>query len=169
VPSSCQGPNWCFRSPSQLEALRRQRLICPVRYPDGERGWLVLDYATARRVLADPRFQVYVPRSPVGDSSNASAGSHVLEDVVRQLPGAVISLHPPQHARLRRLQAGYFTVRRVEGLRPTIDQFMVQCLNAMESSGTPADLATQLLSPSPPRRYATCLREERTSRSSFAT
>lgn len=47
---------------------------------------------------------------------------------------------PPVHTRVRRLLAGYFTVRRVAEHRSRIEQIVDECLTDMERTGPPVDL-----------------------------
>jgi cytochrome P450 len=83
-----------------------------VTLADGHDAWLVVGYAEARAALNDPRI------SKDMQAALASGGGVVAEG----LPGPAFARHmlavdPPDHTRLRRLVAGAFSVRRIEGLR----------------------------------------------------
>jgi cytochrome P450 len=111
-----------------------QRPICPLRYPDGHAGWLVTGHALARKILNDPRFSMHPPRLPAGGAVVAALESGP------ESAGDMLLMDPPQHTRLRRLQAGYFTAARVSELRPAIEQIVAERLDAMELAGPPVDL-----------------------------
>ncbi|HEY4019680.1 MAG TPA: cytochrome P450 [Pseudonocardiaceae bacterium] len=96
----------------------------PVReavMPDGLRVWLVTRYADAREVLASPKFSKDSRRAaPLHDQQEQ-------EGVQRTFLAEVLTVHllnvdPPDHTRLRRLIGKEFTARRVEQLRPWIEQ-----------------------------------------------
>jgi cytochrome P450 len=46
----------------------------------------------------------------------------------------------PEHARLRRMLTGDFTVRRMQAMRPQIEEVVGTCLDEMIATGQPADL-----------------------------
>jgi cytochrome P450 len=111
-------------------ALRSEEPLCRVRLPYGEPAWLATRYEDVKVVLGDPRF------------SRAAA---VGRDQPRARPypagaGAMISLDPPEHSRLRRLVARAFTMRRIESLRPRVQQIADGLVDAMLAEGPPVDL-----------------------------
>lgn len=111
-------------------ALRREEPLCRVQLPYGEPAWLATRYEDVKVVLGDPRF------------SRAAA---VGRDQPRSRPyaagaGAMISLDPPEHSRLRRLVAKAFTMRRIEQLRPRVQQIADGLVDVMTAEGPPADL-----------------------------
>lgn len=53
--------------PPLLKALREERPIARLRFPDGHLGWLVTSHSAGRAVLSDPRFSMQPMRFPVGD------------------------------------------------------------------------------------------------------
>lgn len=118
--------------------LRREEPVSWVRLPYGGEGWLVTRYEDAKLVLADPRF------------SRAVAVGR--EDIPRATPqpaqsASLLSMDPPEHSRLRKLVAKAFSSRRVERLRPRVQQIVDQRLDEIERSGPPADLVQSLASP----------------------
>lgn len=58
----------------------------------------------------------------------------------RRTVGNLIMLDPPEHTRLRRMVAAWFTTRRVERLRPRVVEIIDAALDEMERSGPPVDL-----------------------------
>ncbi|MUN36172.1 MULTISPECIES: cytochrome P450 [Actinomadura] len=120
--------------------LRREEPVSRIRLPYGGEGWLVTRYEDTKQVFADPRF-----------SRAATVGR---EDVPRTTPepaggGFLLSMDPPEHSRVRRLVAKAFTHRRVERLRPRVQEIVDARLTAIERSGPPADLVSRLALPLP--------------------
>ena len=58
-------------------------------------------------------------------------------------------MDPPAHTRLRRLVAKAFHPRRIEALRPRIEEIALNLLDGMETAGQPADLIAGLALPLP--------------------
>lgn len=111
-------------------ALRREQPLCRVQLPYGEPAWLATRYEDVKVVLGDPRF------------SRAAA---VGRDQPRSRPypagaGAMISLDPPEHSRLRRLVAKAFTMRRIDQFRPRVQQIADGLVDTMLTEGPPTDL-----------------------------
>jgi len=120
-------------------ALRREQPLCRVQLPYGEPAWLATRYEDVKVVLGDPRF------------SRAAA---VGRDQPRSRPypagaGAMISLDPPEHSRLRRLVAKAFTIRRIDQLRPRVQQIADGLVDTMVTEGPPADLVRDFGLPLP--------------------
>src|SRR4051794_12039061 len=104
---------------------RAEAPVRRVRLPSGLDAWLVTRYDDARRALTDPRLRKSLP---VG-----GPGSGALSPAI----GAAVSRHmlavdPPDHTRLRRLVSAAFTGRRVEALRPRIEEITDGLLDAMD-------------------------------------
>lgn len=132
-----------FDPPQVLVRWAQETPIRPMTYADGHEGWLVTGFATARAVLADPRFStrpelMHPPTSPS------------LIDRQRPLrPGSFLRMDPPEHTRYRRLLTGYFTVRRMKQLEPRIATIAAERLDAMELAGPPTDLVQAFALPIP--------------------
>lgn len=99
--------------------------------------WLVVGYEEGRAALADPRLS----KDPMKlgmevDFTEQSIGQHML------------IADPPEHTRLRRLVAREFTGRRVEALRPRIQEITDELLDGLPPSGS-ADLVEALAFPLP--------------------
>jgi len=117
-------------------------------FPDGHRGWLVSDYATARAVLADRRFIIGVSRQPRGTPGKLDAFHAALGPLAA---GAITSKDPPEHTRLRRAVGDRFSAVSVEGRAESIEGIVRGQLAALESAGRPADLLTVFARPIPSR------------------
>ncbi|MEV6847934.1 cytochrome P450 [Actinoplanes sp. NPDC051411] len=97
--------------------------IREIELPDGARAWLVSRYDEARQALNDPRLSKTAPGArvgPIGEETRAATFRHML------------ATDPPDHTRLRRLVSAAFTARRIEALRPRIQQISDDLLDALK-------------------------------------
>lgn len=126
-------------------ALRDRGPVHEVILADGHRAWVVLDYDQARAALNDPRLSK--------NMQEAFSGGDV---VAEGLPGPALARHmlavdPPDHTRLRRLVSGAFTPRRIEALRPHVEDIVDGLLDdvARRSAAGPVDLVATFAFPLP--------------------
>ncbi|MDH6213376.1 cytochrome P450 family protein [Streptomyces pseudovenezuelae] len=98
--------------------------------------WLVVGYEEARAALADPRLAKDATKIGVRFLDEELIGKNVL------------TTDPPQHTRLRALVSRSFTMRRVEELRPRIQQITDELLDEMLPLGR-ADLVDSFAYPLP--------------------
>lgn len=126
------------------EVLRRGPVHC-VTLADGHDAYLVLSHEYARQALADPR---------LSKDMDAALGSD--EKVVAEgLPGPDFARHmlavdPPDHTRLRRLVSAAFSTRRVEQLRPRVQQIVQDLLDDLAAQpDRPVDLIAEFALPLP--------------------
>ncbi|GGS21949.1 cytochrome P450 [Streptomyces nojiriensis] len=87
----------------------------------GERTWLVVGHEEARQALTHPGL------------SKDWLGSELFASTlpVQAVATSMLDTDPPRHTRLRRLVAREFTARRVESLRPRVQQITDGLLDAM--------------------------------------
>jgi cytochrome P450 len=113
-----------------------------VRLWDGSTAWLVTRYAEQRALLADPRLSAdpYRPGYPFQ--------SQGLRDITDETQ-SFLNMDDPEHARLRRMVAGTFTVRRVEGLRPAVRKIVDDLISHLLAGPRPADLVSRFALPVP--------------------
>ncbi|MFI6730287.1 cytochrome P450 [Streptomyces atratus] len=118
------------------EKLRAAGPVHTIRTDEFERIWLVVGYGEGRAALADQRFgkewQGLVDRPEGSDPIFAN----------------MLELDAPHHTRLRKLVTREFTARRVEALRPRVQQITDELLDAMVPAGR-ADLVDALAFPLP--------------------
>ncbi|MEU6880480.1 cytochrome P450 [Streptomyces sp. NPDC046712] len=116
--------------------LRESGPVHYIRMPDGWEFWLVVGHEEGRAALADPR----LVKSP-------SVVDFVPLDEEIIGPN-LLAVDPPDHTRLRKLVAREFTGRRVEALRPRIQELADQLADAMAPAGR-ADLVDTFAFPLP--------------------
>ncbi|MFJ6938081.1 cytochrome P450 [Streptomyces sp. NPDC101132] len=114
-----------------------------VALPDGMPAWLVTGHREVREALSDPRLV---------------RGAHAAAPELRQYLGMysdefVLTKHmmlsdPPDHTRMRKVVAKAFTPRRVELLRPRVQEITDGLLDAVLPAGR-ADLVEALALPLP--------------------
>jgi cytochrome P450 len=104
--------------------MRRTGPVRRVRLPSGLYAWLVTRYDDARRALSDPRLSKSL--HAVG---SASGGQPSLTAAISR---HMLAVDPPDHTRLRRLVSAAFTARRIEALRPRIEEITKELLDALD-------------------------------------
>ncbi|WP_030905450.1 cytochrome P450 [Streptosporangium amethystogenes] len=133
-----------FTPPERLAALREERPVTRMTYPDGRVGWLATSYPAVRAILADPRF------SSRRELLNVPVPFPLMQEMRRPAdPGMFIRMDPPDHTRYRRLLTAQFTVRRMKQLEPRIHEIAEERLDAMEKAGPVQDLVREFALPIP--------------------
>jgi cytochrome P450 len=126
-------PESCPLDPDAVYArLRAEEPVTSVSCPLGIDTWLVSRYEDIRAMLVDPRL-----------SARAASSQHMLPDYDLSkpvLPGSIVHLDGEEHSRLRRLLIGEFTVRRMDALRPYVQQIADEHIDAMLAGGNSAEL-----------------------------
>jgi cytochrome P450 len=124
--------------PPRLRELQRECPVTRVRLWDGSTPLLVTGYAEQRALLADPR--VSAERTRPGYPLQAPSGGASL---------SFIAMDDPEHARQRRMVQGAFTVKRIAGMRPTVQRMVDDAIDALLAGPTPVDLVEALALPVP--------------------
>ncbi|WP_156753519.1 cytochrome P450 [Actinokineospora pegani] len=131
-----------FDPPAVFDALRAERPLSRMVYPDGHVGWIVSSHELVRKVLGDPRFS---HSTEIGHFPVTHQGQ--LVPTHPSIPGMFIHMDPPDHTRYRRLLTGEFTVRRAGQLKPRVEQVAAEQVAAMREHGAPADLVQTFARP----------------------
>jgi cytochrome P450 len=116
-----------------------------VALPDGMPTWLITGHREGREALSDPRL--------VRSMAVAAPELHKYVGLASSdfaLTQHMIFTDPPDHARLRKLISKAFTRRRIERLRPRIQQITDELIDAIAPAGR-ADLVEALALPLPIR------------------
>jgi cytochrome P450 len=154
IPRECP-----FSDPVEYDRLREKQSIAPAALPSGYETWLVTRYAEARAVLADPRFTAdrSHPAFPLPQERSIPppklAGPETPEAAAarraRGRAASLIGMDPPEHTAARRSVMSDFTARRIQGMRPRIQQIVDERIAALRAAGPPADLVSLLSLPVP--------------------
>ena len=137
--------NYPFHRPSAVqmppvyEELRQSCPVAHVKLPSGDEGYVVTRYDDVRTVLSDGRFSRAATTEPGAPQLSSTP----------PLAGGLFTMDPPEHTRLRKLVSREFTARRVQNLRPRIQELTDGLLDAMERQSPPVDLNTELAFPLP--------------------
>ncbi|MEU8827637.1 cytochrome P450 [Streptomyces sp. NPDC048636] len=137
-----RSPHCPFSPPAGLRELQATAPLRKVRLWDDSDAWLVTRYEELRALAGDPRISsdILHPGYP-----QVSQGS--LERARRQT--SFIVMDDPTHARLRRLVTAPFTVRRIQAMRPAIQQLVDELIDTMLAGPCPADLVREFALPLP--------------------
>ncbi|MBB5153280.1 cytochrome P450 family protein [Saccharopolyspora phatthalungensis] len=119
--------------------LRSQGPVHRAIAPDGTSVWLVTRYADVRAALADPRLSL--------DKKNSTGGYRGFS-LPPALDANLLNMDPPEHTRLRRIIGKAFIPRRIEPLRPRIQQIADELLDALAGQDE-ADLLPTFCGPLP--------------------
>ncbi|MEU4740428.1 cytochrome P450 [Actinosynnema sp. NPDC023658] len=137
-----------FANPHAYHArLREEAAASEIVLPRGTRAWLVTRYEEARTALADARFSKHFDRFPEVMAHN-QIGGHEPTKFDESLVQHMLNMDPPHHTRLRKLVTKAFTARRVEQLRPRIQEITDRLLDEAGEKGD-VDLVDALAFPLP--------------------
>ncbi|MFC0628464.1 cytochrome P450 [Kribbella deserti] len=135
-PSGCP-----FDPATAYSQLRDEAPLTKVATPAGVDAWLVSRYDDVRTALRDRRL-----------SSRLAPSMHVVAGADLDRPaesGSILNLDGAEHTRLRRLLTSEFTVKRIQALRPRIQEIIDLHLDAMLASPRPVDLVRDFALPIP--------------------
>jgi cytochrome P450 len=122
-------------------ALRSTAPVCPMKPPHGVETYLITRYDDARAALSDPRLSK--------DMYGAmDAYRRIFGDSSVSLDDNMLNSDGPKHTRLRKLVNSAFTPRRVEALRPKIQDIVGRLLDACPTR-EPVDLLPAFAFPLP--------------------
>jgi cytochrome P450 len=116
-----------FGPQAEYERMREQGTISKVPTVDGGATWWTTNRADLKAILVDPRFSAnrndpkfpLLVRDPAARQQNRS-----------QVP-SMITMDGTEHAEARRAVIGEFTVKRLAGLRPRIQEIVDGFIDAM--------------------------------------
>ncbi|MFL5909857.1 MAG: cytochrome P450 [Gaiellaceae bacterium] len=121
----------------------RMRAQCPVqrvRRASGLKPFLITRYDDAKAALADPRLSKN-PHNAEKEITGAGLAYFLLKSGTG-LGYNMGVVDPPEHTRMRKLVSAEFTPRRVEGLRPRIQEITDRLIDAFADRGE-ADLMAE--------------------------
>lgn len=129
-------------APVALE-LNAATQLSRVRIWDGSTPWLITGYDAIRSLFSDSRASVddRKPGYPHGNEGMLAT--------VDKRPRSVFTADAEEHTRFRRMLSEPFTFKRVEGLRPAVQQITDDHIDAILAGPQPADLVEALALPVP--------------------
>ncbi|WP_446039320.1 cytochrome P450 [Streptomyces sp. SID1121] len=131
-----------FDPPPALRRIQHEAPVSRVTLWDGSTPWLITRYEDVRAVLADPR---------VSADSDLPGYPHATEATAARLGRAktFITLDDPEHAAQRRLLTSDFMIKKMEALRPRIQQIVDGLIDDLLAGPKPADLVQAFALPVP--------------------
>ncbi|MFC0433336.1 cytochrome P450 [Kutzneria buriramensis] len=132
-----------FAPPPDQRAVAAARPLSKARIWDGSTHWFVTGHAEQRAILSDPRVSMDEKRPgfPHQNLNMAQTTDH--------RPPTIFNTDAPEHTRFRRLMTPPFTVKRVAALRPGIQRYTDELIDAMLAGPKPTDLVDALALPLP--------------------
>ncbi|SFT66698.1 Cytochrome P450 [Actinopolyspora lacussalsi subsp. righensis] len=106
--------------------------------------WLVTRYADAKAALTDPRLSKDYRGIGRITEREVERGAQ-RADISESVQAHMLNMDPPDHTRLRKLVVKAFTARRVEALRPRIEQITGELLDEMAATEHAGDAGIDLL------------------------
>ncbi|MEU9129393.1 cytochrome P450 [Kitasatospora sp. NPDC048540] len=121
------------RDPYPLyDRLRQAGPVHRVRFPSGIAAWLVTGYQAAHRTLNDPRLG---KNHRLGNENWRRLASIMPEPQHSRLQVHLLHQDPPKHTEMRRLVLDAFAPRRIEALRPRLQQIADDLVDALPAEG----------------------------------
>ncbi|WP_410673574.1 cytochrome P450 [Amycolatopsis sp. cmx-4-68] len=133
-----------FAPPPAYEEIREQEPVSRVRLPDGRWAWVISRHEDVRTVLNDRRFSA--------DRQHPDFPPLVKGEAATRRPDEermLIAMDAPEHGPARKAVLGEFTVRRLEALRPRIQEIVDERVDALLAGPKPGDLVEALSLPVP--------------------
>jgi cytochrome P450 len=133
-----------FQPPAEYAELRAEKPVFKVKLAvSGKEVWVVSRQEHVRRVLTDPNMS----------SSFVNPGYPlqvpVPPEALAAMETPLVAMDPPQHGQHRRAIIPELTVKRVQALRPRVQEVVDEHITAMLEKGGPQDLLTELAIPVP--------------------
>ena len=132
-----------FAPPADQRAAAAEAPISRARIWDGSTHWFVTGHAEQRAILSDQRVSMD-EKKPGFPHQNLN-----MAETLDHRPPTIFNTDAPEHTRFRRMMTFPFTLKKVEALRPKIQQITDDLIDAMLAGPTPADLVTALALPLP--------------------
>ena len=129
------------------DLLRAEGPAREVILPHGLKAWLVTRYDEAKIALTDPRVSKNVQAGGHLMAKHATQ-THVRREIEPTLSVHMLNMDPPGHTRLRKLVTKAFTARRIELMRPRVQEIAAELI-AKLNDGDEVDLLEAFAFPLP--------------------
>jgi cytochrome P450 len=123
----------------EIPELHSKKSLVRISCSYGGDAWLAVGHEDAKFVMSDLRF---------GRSLTLGRNTPRISPRIAEASG-IITTDQPEHSRLRKLMSPAFTTRRLEALRPRVQQITDECLDRIEEMGPPVSLIEELAMPVP--------------------
>ncbi|OBK15981.1 cytochrome P450 [Mycobacterium asiaticum] len=132
-----------FAPPPKVLELNADRQLTRVRIWDGSTPWLITGYDAIRALFTDSRVSVddRLPGYPHWNEGMLAT--------VHSRPRSVFTSDAEEHTRYRRMLSKPFTFRRVEALRPAVQQIADDHIDALLAGPQPGEIVSGLALPVP--------------------
>ncbi|MFG2726624.1 cytochrome P450 [Streptomyces canus] len=132
-----------FAPPPAMMKLHAEEPVSRVRLWDGSVHWLVTRYEDQRALYGDRRLSVDTTRPGFPYLNEA------FRETAAKNPPSFLNMDDPDHARIRRMVTGAFTVKRIEAMRPAVQRMTDDLIDGMLAGPKPVDLVEALTLPLP--------------------
>ncbi|OBG61109.1 cytochrome P450 [Mycobacterium sp. E735] len=138
-----RAPGCPFAPPPEVLQLNADRQLSRVRIWDDSTPWLIHGYEATRALFTDSRTSVddRLPGYPHWNEGMLAT--------VHKRPRSVFTSDAEEHTRFRRMLSKPFTFKRVEALRPAVQQITDDHVDALLAGPKPGDIVSTLALPVP--------------------
>ena len=126
-----------FNPPAEYDGWRAEAGLRQASW-NGHTVWVVSRYEDIKAAMADPRISA---EALALQSNGAHEGPNA--------PDIFPRMDDPEHARLRRMLTKDFTVKRINAMRPQIEEMANDFIDTMVATGAPGDLVPDYALPIP--------------------
>src|ERR1700710_462265 len=132
-----------FAPPPRMLEMGEAKPLSRVKIWDGSIPWLITGHEVARALFSDSRVSV-------DDRIDGFPhwNEHMLSTVNKR-PRSVFTADAEEHTRFRRMLSKPFTFKRVEALRPAVQQITDDHIDALLAGPQPGDIVDTLALPVP--------------------
>jgi cytochrome P450 len=130
--------------PIEWDRLRRECPVAHITFPSGDSGSLLTRYDDVKQVLSDSRFTRALDAPDAARISATESGGVFNSAMANVLPQT-----GDAHLRWRRQISKWFTVKRMNELRATVERMAESLVDDMVAKGSPADLKANFGFPLP--------------------
>lgn len=142
APAFPQGRGCPYQPPAGYPKPAEHGPVSRMTLYDGREIWAVTGHAEARAVLTDPRFS--------SDRTHPAFPAVMPRfEEQREMPVPMLGVDDPLHARQRRMVISAFGLKRINALRPQIQQVVDGLVDAMLAAGPGAELVSAYALPLP--------------------
>ncbi|RII22275.1 Cytochrome P450 105A3 [Streptomyces sp. YIM 130001] len=137
-------PRTCpLQPPPEYASLRTDEPISRVTLASGRSAWLLTRHEHIRQLLASPQV-----------SSNLAHPGYPLHfdvpaEVMERMRPVMLAMDPPVHTAQRKMVASEFTAKRVQRMRPRVEEIVHERISAVLEGESPLDLVEALALPVP--------------------